>query len=39
VLDILGKVALEKVPSFFNSLGENSEIGGKIKDFMNIKID
>lgn len=39
VLDILGKVAIEKVPAFFNSLGENSEIGGKIKDFMDIKID
>lgn len=39
VLDILGKVALDKVPAFFNSLGEDAEIGGKIKDFMNMKID
>jgi hypothetical protein len=38
VLDILGKVALEKVPDFFKSLDENSDIGKKVKDFMNIDV-
>jgi len=37
VLDILGKVALEKIPDFFKSLDENSDIGKKIKDFMDIE--
>jgi hypothetical protein len=39
VLDILGKVALEKVPDFFKSLDENSDIGKKVKDFMNIDVN
>jgi hypothetical protein len=38
VLDILGKVALDKVPAFFNSMGENSDIGKKIKDFMDVDV-
>jgi hypothetical protein len=36
VLDILGKVALDKVPEFFNALDESSDIGKKVKDFMDI---
>jgi hypothetical protein len=36
VLDILGKIALDKVPAFFNSLDESSDISGKIKDFMGV---
>jgi hypothetical protein len=36
VLDILGKVALEKIPAFFQSLDANSDIGKKIKDFMDV---
>jgi len=38
VLDILGKVALEKVPDFFKALDENSDIGKKVKDFMDVDI-
>jgi hypothetical protein len=36
VLDILGKVALDKIPAFFQSLDESSDIGKKIKDFMDV---
>jgi hypothetical protein len=38
VLDILGKVAMDKIPAFFKSLDENSDIGKKVKDFMNIDV-
>ena len=38
VLDILGKIALDKVPAFFNSLDESSDIGGKIRDFMDADV-
>ena len=38
VLDILGKVALDKIPAFFKSLDENSDIGKKVKDFMDVDI-
>jgi hypothetical protein len=38
VLDILGKVALDKVPAFFQSLDESSDIGKKIKDFMDVDV-
>jgi hypothetical protein len=34
VLDILGKVALNKVSSLFNTLDNSTDIGGKVKDFM-----
>jgi hypothetical protein len=34
VLDILGKIALNKVPDFFNAIDNSTDIGGKIKDFM-----
>jgi hypothetical protein len=34
VLDILGKIALNKVPEFFNAIDNSTDIGGKIKDFM-----
>jgi len=34
VLDILGKVALNKVSSLFNMLDNSTDIGGKVKDFM-----
>jgi hypothetical protein len=33
VLDILGKVALNKAASLFNTLDESTDIGKKIKDF------
>lgn len=33
VLDILGKVAINKAASLFNALDESSDIGKKIKDF------
>ncbi len=33
VLDILGKVALNKAGSLFNSLDQSTDIGQKIKDF------
>lgn len=33
VLDILGKVALNKIPQFFNELDKSTDIGGRIKDF------
>ena len=36
VLDILGKIAINKVPDFFNSLDENTDIGKQIKEFMDI---
>jgi hypothetical protein len=36
VLDILGKIAIAKVPEFFNSLDDNTDIGKKIKEFMDI---
>lgn len=39
VLDILGKVALDKVIPLFQSLDESSDIGKRIKDFMDIDID
>lgn len=38
VLDILGKVALEKIPDFFKALDNNSDIGKKINDFMGVDI-
>lgn len=38
VLDILGKVALDKVPEFFRALDENSDIGKKVKNFMDVDI-
>lgn len=38
VLDILGKIALDKIPTFFKSLDESSDIGGKIKDFMGVDV-
>ncbi|NOS92054.1 MAG: DUF4252 domain-containing protein [Cyclobacteriaceae bacterium] len=34
VLDILGKVALNKVSSLFKVLDNSTDIGGKVKDFM-----
>ncbi|HCZ35484.1 MAG TPA: hypothetical protein DHV26_06100 [Cytophagales bacterium] len=34
VLDILGKIAINKVPEFFNAIDNSTDIGGKIKDFM-----
>lgn len=34
VLDILGKIALNKVPEFFNTINNSTDLGGKIKDFM-----
>lgn len=34
VLDILGKVALNKVSSLFNTLDGSTDIGNKVKDFM-----
>jgi hypothetical protein len=34
VLDILGKVALNKVSSLFNMLDNSTDIGSKVKDFM-----
>lgn len=37
VLDILGKIALNKVPEFFNAIDNSTDIGGKIKDFMSDK--
>jgi len=36
VLDILGKIAINKVPEFFNSLDDNTDIGKQIKEFMDI---
>lgn len=35
VMDIVGKVALNKITSLFSSLNNNSDIGLKIKDMMN----
>lgn len=37
VLDIVGKVALNKITSLFSSLDNDSEIGQKIKSMMNNK--
>jgi len=37
VMDIVGKVALNKITSLFSSLDNDSEIGQKIKDMMNNK--
>lgn len=37
VLDIVGKVALNKITSLFSSLDNDSEIGQKIKNMMNNK--
>lgn len=34
ILDILGKIALNKVPEFFNTISNSTDLGGKIKDFM-----
>jgi hypothetical protein len=34
VLDILGKIAINKVPEFFSAIDNSTDIGGKIKDFM-----
>lgn len=34
VLDILGKIAMNKVPEFFTAIDNSTDIGGKIKDFM-----
>ncbi len=34
VLDILGKVALNKVSSLFNTIDGSTDIGGKMRDFM-----
>lgn len=34
VLDILGKIALNKVPEFFSAIDNSTDIGTKIKDFM-----
>jgi hypothetical protein len=36
VLDILGKVALDKIPAFFNALDESSDIGKRVKEFMDV---
>lgn len=36
VLDILGKVALDKAGSLFKTIGENSDVSKKIKDFVDI---
>jgi len=33
VLDILGRVALDKVGSLYNTLGESTDVGAKIKSF------
>lgn len=33
VLDILGTISLTKIPEFFKTLDESTDIGGKIKDF------
>jgi Domain of unknown function (DUF4252) len=35
VMDIVGKVALNKITSLFSSLNDNSDIGLKIKNMMN----
>ncbi len=35
VLDILGKVALDKATTLFKTIDESSDIGGKVKNFMN----
>jgi Domain of unknown function (DUF4252) len=37
VLDILGKIALDKVPQFFTAIDNSTDIGGKIKDFVSDK--
>ncbi len=37
VLDILGKIALNKVPEFFSAIDNSTDIGGKIKNFMSDK--
>jgi hypothetical protein len=34
VLDILGKIALDKAPELFKAIDSNTDIGGKIKDFV-----
>ncbi|MBX2896514.1 MAG: DUF4252 domain-containing protein [Cyclobacteriaceae bacterium] len=34
VLDILGKIAINKIPEFFNAIDNSTDIGGKIKSFM-----
>jgi Domain of unknown function (DUF4252) len=33
VLDIVGKIALDKITKLYSVMGESSEIGGRIKDF------
>lgn len=35
VMDIVGKVAINKITSLFSSLDKDSEIGGKIKNLIN----
>jgi hypothetical protein len=35
VLDIVGKIAVNKTTELFRTIDESSDIGGKIKDFMN----
>jgi hypothetical protein len=34
VLDILGKIALNKAPELFKAIDGSTDIGGKIKDFI-----
>lgn len=35
VLDIVGKIAITKATELFKTIDESTDIGGKIKDFMN----
>ena len=35
VLDIVGKIAINKATDLFKTLDESTDIGGKIKDFIN----
>jgi hypothetical protein len=35
VLDIVGKIAINKATDLFKTIDESTDIGGKIKDFMN----
>ena len=34
VLDIVGKIAINKATELFKTIDESTDIGGKIKDFM-----
>ena len=39
VLDIVGSIALDKVPKFFSTLDESSDVGTRIKNTLNVTVE